>query len=510
MLETESRQQTETTKEELVKSVVKALLSKNFLVDEKIISQVQQKINDSEIPEGMMKEGTNQNVFVSTIVNEILYPRKETSFADLDEETIHLCSIPTSIEVLYPYLKKPKKADVPNFVQYFKKRYEGIKQILSTRPDLSAMTSISRIKSKTDKEQISLVGMISEKAETKNGNIILTVEDPTGEIKVLLGKDKKEVKEIGDDLVLDDIIGVKGQSTGEIVFANSVFLPEIPQTKEYKKCPDEIYACFLSDIHIGSKQFLKDNFEKFLRWIRGEAGDESQKEIAARIKYIFIAGDLVDGVGIYPGQEKDLDVKDIFEQYKLCFNYLDKIPKDKTIIVSVGNHDAGRMSEPQPPLNEKFRSGADFSNFVFVNNPGTVKIHKSEKFEGFTCLLYHGYSFDYYVANVNSIRNNGGYDRADLIMKFLLQRRHLAPSYTSTLYNIDNLEDPLIIRDLPDFFITGHIHKTAVSNYKNITMVSGSTWQDKTEFQEKLGHKPEPCRVPIVNLNTRDIKIIRF
>jgi DNA polymerase II small subunit len=488
-----------------VKLIVKLLLSKNILIDEKTISQVNEKVSAVEL-----NDVVDINVFAASIVNEILYPRKDKSFDADDEEQTHFCGIPTSVEVLYPYNKKPKKADVSCFVQYFKKRYDGIKQILAARPDLNAITSISRIKSKVDKEQVSLVGMISEKAETKNGNIILTVEDPTGEIKVLLGKDKKDVKEIAIDLVLDDIIGIKGQSTGEIVFANSIFLPEVPQTKEYKKCSDEIYACFLSDIHAGSKQFLKENFEKFLRWIRGEAGDEAQKEIAARIKYIFIAGDLVDGVGIYPGQEKDLDVKDIFEQYKLCFNYLDKIPKDKIIILSQGNHDAGRLSEPQPPLHEKFRQGADFSNFVFVNNPGTVRIHKSKNFEGFTCLLYHGYSFDYYVANVNSIRNNGGYDRADLIMKFLLQRRHLAPSYTSTLYNVDELEDPLIIKELPDFFITGHIHKTAVSNYKNITMVSGSTWQDKTEFQEKLGHKPEPCRVPIVNLNTRDIKIIRF
>ena len=48
--------------------------------------------------------------------------------------------------------------------------------------------------------------------------------------------------------------------------------------------------------------------------------------------------------------------------------------------------------------------------------------------------MYHGYSFDYFVAQVDSLRNQGGYDRADLIMKFLLKRRHLAPSHLSTLY----------------------------------------------------------------------------
>ena len=124
--------------------------------------------------------------------------------------------------------------------------------------------------------------------------------------------------------------------------------------------------------------------------------------------------------------------------------------------------------------------------------------------------MYHGYSFDYFVANVDDIRNKGGYDRADLIMKFLLKRRHLAPTHTSTLYIPDTEHDPLVIDKVPDFFITGHIHKSIAANYKNITLISGSCWQAKTAFQEKVGHNPEPGRVPIVNLKTREIKILNF
>jgi len=95
-------------------------------------------------------------------------------------------------------------------------------------------------------------------------------------------------------------------------------------------------------------------------------------------------------------------------------------------------------------------------------------------------------------------------------MKFLLKRRHLAPSYSSTLYIPDNKTDPLFIEKEPDFFVTGHIHKTAVSNYKGITLISGSCWQSKTPFQEKVGHHPEPCRVPLANLKTREVKILKF
>ena len=125
-------------------------------------------------------------------------------------------------------------------------------------------------------------------------------------------------------------------------------------------------------------------------------------------------------------------------------------------------------------------------------------------------MIYHGYSFDYYVANVDSIRRQGGYERADLIMKFLLQRRHLAPAHTSTLILPDSSVDPLFIGIVPDIFATGHIHRTSVSDYKGIVLINSSCWQGKTKFQERLGHTPQPSRVPVFNLKTGSTKIINF
>ena len=145
-----------------------------------------------------------------------------------------------------------------------------------------------------------------------------------------------------------------------------------------------------------------------------------------------------------------------------------------------------------------------------VSNPSLVNIHSSEGFPGFDVLMYHGYSFDHYVSNTDAIRNRGGYNRADILMKFLLQKRHLAPTHASTLYIPDTNKDPLVIERVPDFFVTGHIHKSMAANYKNTTLICGSCWQSKTDFQERVGHNPEPSRVPIVNLKTRDIKILKF
>ena len=95
-------------------------------------------------------------------------------------------------------------------------------------------------------------------------------------------------------------------------------------------------------------------------------------------------------------------------------------------------------------------------------------------------------------------------------MKFLLQRRHLAPHHTSTLYVPDPEKDPLVLEKVPDLFIAGHIHKSNVASYRGIGIISASCFQSKTPYQEKMGHEPDPGRVPVINLKTRAVKIIRF
>ncbi|MBN2457662.1 metallophosphoesterase [Candidatus Woesearchaeota archaeon] len=415
------------------------------------------------------------------------------------------------VKVLFNYDKIAQKKTIQDFVKYYNARYKAIESMLSSRQELSGLTSAARILAKRERENVSLIGLVKEKTITPKGHVIMALEDPTSEIKVMVSKSKQDMIELAKDIVVDEVIGVTGVSGDGIVYCSKIVLPEIPAHKELKKCPDEIYALFLSDLHIGSDTFLKSEFEKFLKWINGEIGSPAQLEIIKKIKYIFIAGDLVDGVGIYPGQESELLIKDIYEQYEVCAKLLSRIPKDIQIIVCAGNHDGSRLSEPQLPLSRDFiRPLLEIPNLTMLSNPSIVNIAATEDFPGFDVLLYHGYSFDYYVANVDSIRNSGGYDRADLIMKFLLQRRHLAPSNNSTLHEPDTEFDPLVIGRVPDFFVSGHIHKVAVSSYRGVSLICGSCWQSTTSFQLKMGHHPEPARVPIVNLQTRETKILRF
>ena len=414
------------------------------------------------------------------------------------------------ISIVISHQNIPKEYEIKDFTSLFFSRYQYLESLLRQRQELQQPLPIHRILQKKERETVSCIGLIQEKNITKNGNLLLKIEDPTGIISLLISKEKKELFTLAKDLVLDEVVGITGVHQGTIIFADQFIWPDIPQG-ELKKGGEEEYAIFLSDLHIGSKLFLREPFKKFLGWLQGNLGNEQQKSVAKKVKYIIISGDVVDGVGIYPSQEEELALTDIKAQYQEVTSLFQQIPSDKQIIMCPGNHDAVHLAEPQPPFYKEYIGQlSDLPNLTLVSNPAWVTIGKTATFSGFDVLLYHGYSFDYYVANVDSIRLGGGYHRADLIMKFLLKRRHLAPTFRSTPYYPGHKEDPLLIKKVPDFFATGHIHYCCVANYKGVTLISGSCWQDKTSFQEKLGHDPEPARVPIVNLKTRETKIMRF
>ena len=418
----------------------------------------------------------------------------------------------TSVEIIWEYNEKPKKRTVQDFIDYFNARYRALEKLLRNRQELQNLTSIGRLRNKKDKETVSIIGIISDKHVTKNENIMLTVEDATGTMKVIVNKTKQDIYLAAKDLVFDEVIGIVGTTGEDIMFANTIIVPDIPHT-EVKKAPDEVYAAVLSCIHVGSTLFEHEKFNNFIQWINGKLGDEKQKEIAAKTKYIFICGDLVDGIGIYPKQENELTIPDIYEQYKECARLLKQIPEDKTLIIGPGNHDASRISEPQPKLSKEYSKPLwELPNAIMVCNPCMLRVQTSQNFPGMNILMYHGYSFDDYGEIVPSIKNSGKHisDRAPLIMKYLLQKRHLAPQHSSTLYIPDPYQDPLVIEQVPDLFFAGHIHKAGTLQYRGVSIVSASCFQGKTAFQEKVGHEPEPGVVPLVNLHTRQTTLMRF
>ena len=422
----------------------------------------------------------------------------DMSLQEKDEKDISPIKIISQI----PHLGK--KIEIKDFFGHFKQKFIEMKKILQGNPELDNLISINKIS--RNNQRVSIIGMVYEKRITKNNNIFLEVEDLTGRIRVLVSQNKKEIYEKAEDITLDSIIGFKCSGNGEILFANEIIFPDAA-ISERKKSPVEENVLFIADLHVGGKPFLEENFLKFIDYLNGKVPNTPEVE---KIKYLFVVGDLVAGVGNYPNQERDLKIKDVEEQYSRVAELFNKIRKDIQIIILPGNHDCVRLMEPQPILDEKYAWPLyNLKNVVLTSNPSFVNIGAKETFSGFNILAYHGFSFPYYANNVQSLMSQDSINFPDKIMAYLLKNRHLAPTYTS-VQNSPAENDELLMKEVPDIFISSHLHKSAVAYYNNILMISNSCWEALTPYQEKLGNIPDFCKVPMFNLKTRQVKILDF
>lgn len=414
------------------------------------------------------------------------------------------------VRVVRSFLPEEKKISIKNFVSTFRSRYEFLRKILQARSELQSVSSLHRLGRNGVTGDISAIGLVYNKLVTKQGNILLSLEDATGFVKVLVNKNSRELYQLAETVCLDEVIGVVGTLRDSFIFAKNILFPEVFNTAE-KRCPDDVYAAFISDIHVGSTMFLEAEFRKFLRWLNGEEGDDAQRQLGLKVKYLFVIGDSVDGVGVFPGQERHLTISDIREQYRVLATLFRELRQDITIILCPGQHDAVRVAEPQPMLDKDFAGALwELPNIIFVSNPSLVTINATQDFEGYHILLYHGASFHYYIDGVSQLREQKARDNPSFILKFLLQKRHLAPSYGSTVYVPTNHEDALVISKVPDLFVCGDMHRSDISQYNGVVTVNCSCWQAKTDFQEKTGNNPDPCKVPLFHLQTRQISIMGF
>jgi len=492
------------------KEIVQVLIDRKIMISKSVIERVRSLTDSDEVKKIVSNLKNNFDSITDDNVLDFFKVEKKIEISPEVKEG--------TVEIIQNYKSDTfKKREVNDFTLYFRNRYKTISNMLRNKAELEDCLSINRIVAKKENSRkVGMIGIVFEKSETKNGHIMLTLEDLTGKIKVIITKKNADAFKEAVDLVPDEVIGISGSSLYDekykntVIFANKIFHPDVPMTKELKKCPDEVYAIFLSDIHVGSIDFLPKEFEKFINFLNGDCSEENKDKVS-KIRYLFIAGDLVEGIGIYPGQDEELNIADIFGQYEEFSKYMARVPKHIKVIICPGNHDALRLAEPQPPIPADMAPKLhEQDNIYMVSNPALVNVHKSDDFEGFDVLMYHGYSIDYYVSNVDSIRNAGGYHRADLLMEFFLKRRHLCPTHTSSPYIPNSMTDPLVITKVPDFFVTGHIHYSKVAMYNNVTLISGSCWQKATSFQLKLGHDPEAAHVPLVNLRTRKVDVLLF
>jgi len=511
--------------------ILQFCLEKGFLLDNEVLNMFNETtdVNAVKMIIERIKDSTNQKIITKNLFNQnkdkvfqiiSTLPKEnqqcleklkiklglsiEISKEVSEEKIIQRDAEFNGVKVLSSFSNPSKKLEVNDFTLYFRNRLSEMRKILQGNSSLKNPVSINKLSS--NRQNISIIGIVSNKSVTKNKNILFDVEDLTGKMRVLISQSNAKLYEKAEEVCLDSVLGFSGIGNREILFANDIAFPEC-SLSERKRSPVDENVLFLGDLHYGSKLFLENNFVKFIDYLNGRVPDTPEVE---KIKYLFLVGDIIAGVGNYPNQERDLKVKDIEEQFMGLSQLLDKIRKDIRIIISPGNHDGVRLMEPQPPLKERFAwSIYDLKNVILTGNPSWVNIGSTSGFSGFDVLTYHGFSFPYYANTIPKLIVDDALNFPDKIMTYLLKNRHLAPAHSSVQY-FPSEEDPLMIKKIPDIFISGHTHKSALSYYNNILMASVSSWESKTPYQEKMGNEPDFCKVPLFNLKTRSIKILDF
>ncbi len=389
---------------------------------------------------------------------------------------------------------------IENFTKYFNSRLQKMKKILNKRMGYHFLDNLKIIKKFMNGHEVEIVGIISKKLTTKNGNIFVELEDETDQVKVIFmnsnSKESRDMFNNASKLVNDEIIGIKGKISNQFIIANKFIWPDI-KIKVRKKIEDDFSIAFISDIHAGSKLFMEKNFVSMLKWINGDINKDI--EIAKKLKYIVIGGDVADGIGVYPNQEKDLLIPDIYQQYSLLFNMLNEIPDHIHIFIMPGNHDATQRAEPQPPFDESIIKDFKKNNFHFIKNPSFLTLN------GIDVLTYHGTSLDSIISAIP----NMSYMKPEAAMIELLKRRHLCPIYGENII-IPSIADELVIDKTPDILHMGHIHRNGIDNYKGVKIINSGTWQAKTEFQTRQGHIPTPCQLSIYDSKIDYFKILDF
>lgn len=395
-----------------------------------------------------------------------------------------------------------KKFEAADFVQHFRVRFEKIKEVLE-QGDCDNLTSIRRIG--VSRGTCSIIAAVFSKRITKNKNLLIEVEDLTGSSIVLVNHENVELFERAKELLLDDIVMFKVSGSSKMLFANDIIYPDISLEKEKFGEVDECVA-FLGDIHIGSKMFLESNFLKFVSWVNGDLGDDRQKSMAKKVKYLFLTGNCVDGVGQYPGQEGFLEIKSYKRQYEKVSELLGRIRKDVQIVICPGQRDAVWLSEPQLSVSERWASDLhNMKNVLLVPNPALVEIG-----DGFKVLMYSGASVRHFIDKIPNLKTKSKDDNPTEVLKEILKRRHLAPVYGVMDCVPHRDGDFMAIDEVPDIVTVSGQHRAGFGMYNNILMVSNSCWQSITSFEEKIGNIPEPCRVPLFNLKTREVKVVDF
>ncbi|MHB8586301.1 MAG: DNA-directed DNA polymerase II small subunit [Thermoplasmatota archaeon] len=392
---------------------------------------------------------------------------------------------------------------ITDFTRYFNDRLQKGRKLLRARRSMVGAINIKGVRGAGPREY-RLIGLVSAVRKTKNGHRLIELEDETGSVPILAhANDPAKIAE-AETVIEDEVIGVvaKPARNGELLILEEIVRPDVPTDRIRARSERDASVAFISDVHFGSKTFLADDWDRFVRFLTAAEDDSARRAQAMRIKYLVVNGDVVDGVGIFPGQEDELAVTDAYAQYDVAgkeFARIQAARPDLKIFLIPGNHDLVRPAEPQPAFQQKYRRLFP-KEALFHGNPLRLKL------EGVEILAYHGRSLDDWNVRIPGLT----YERPIDAMRQMMQRRHLAPIYGLRTPIAPEHKDYMMIDSVPDVFATGHVHSAGIDVYRGTTLVNSSCWQSQTAYQKMHGFQPVPGRVVLYDLRAGVADMLSF
>ena len=418
------------------------------------------------------------------------------------KEAAELPSVPEEVELRVEegFLKPLRIAGkAEEFQRYFRDRYERLRALLEQRGvSFSSVLDARRLKRG---QEATLAMMLLERRETERA-LLLEAEDLTGSLRLIVPKRSQRLALEAASILPDSVFAARVLRLDESFLVQEIFLPEVPaagRKREEARAP-EVYLCLASDLHVGSKRFRRDLWESFLDWLSRERDRE-----AKRVRYLVVAGDLVDGVGVFPGQRWELEYTSVKRQLEEAAKLLREVPEHVRIILSPGNHDPAQKALPQPPLTGGYRKILERAREItFVGNPAWLEVG------GRSILVYHGQGLDDAIQALPNISYNTLQKDVGKVLEALVRHRHLAPIYGENTPVLPLPEDPLVLDKVPDLIHSGHIHVAYAGAYRDVKLVNTGTWQEQTSYQKSMGLEPTVGTIALVNLKTMTIKLKRF
>lgn len=394
------------------------------------------------------------------------------------------------------------EGEFTDFLNLFQTRFEMMREIFRQRGDTGDALPLNEINAmESSQEDVKTIGMVTSIRQSRNQNYLVELEDQTGRLLTVVTKKMADLYALSPHILEDQVLCVTGflsvndteQRKSRILIVNDLLWPDVPSGFSRTRVPAEerVSVALLSDMHFGSDMHLPQLWDRFVDFLNGRIGSARQREIAGSIKYVVIAGDLVDGVGIYPNQDQELTIPDIHDQFQYAEDQLARLPEYVKLFFIPGNHEPVRNALPQPAVPERFSRGLrENLDVTCAGSPSLVSLH------GIKVLAYHGESLIDLSMTIPGLTT----DDPVPIMKELLRGRHLAPTFGKKTEIAPAPCDHLVVNYVPDILHVGHTHINGYGAYRGVLLVNSGCFQAQTSYMKSFGIVPTPGKIPVTPL----------